>query len=228
MEAPGGAVASAAEVGAESGAGGRPGRPGEGWTLQPFAGTSAERAVVWRRVPRKLLPGVPALPWRPLWQTAAGPQNYTAGGTFRHFDGRLMRVLNVTRSADDDGAGGAVVLPSLGGGWVLQDAGLLHGQGPDPDPDDPDYTPPAPPPPPAEAEAQAQPAEPAQATEDQPAPLQGGTGGSADSEAEGAAPGVEGAVVEGAGAEGAGVEGAGAGGAEPAAEDPPAEGAAAR
>ena len=120
------------ESGAESGGAGA---SEAGWTLQPFAGTSEARAVIWRRVPRKLLPGVPALPWRPLWQTAPGPQNYTAGGTFRHFDGRLMRVLNVTRTGDGRGARGAVVLPSLGGGggWVLQDAGLLHGQGPDPD-----------------------------------------------------------------------------------------------
>ena len=102
---------------------------GDGWALQPFAGTAAEHAVVWRRVKRPVLPPVPALRW-----SAGAPQNYSAGGTFRHFDGSLMRVLNVTQRGRLAGGGlAAVELPSLGGGWQLQDAGLLHGGTPEPD-----------------------------------------------------------------------------------------------
>jgi outer membrane biosynthesis protein TonB len=194
-----GAAGEAAEPGADGGAG----SDGAEWTLQPFAGTSAERAVVWRRVRRKLLPGVPALPWRPLWQTAAGPQNYTAGGTFRHFDGRLMRVLNVTHSGDAGRAGGAVVLPSLGGGWVLQDAGLLHGQGPDPD--DPPaaeaHPPGAQPPPDSDSDSIPAPADgAAPAAEDGAAPE--AEDGAAPAVEEGAAPAAEDGAAPAAEAEG--------------------------
>lgn len=116
-------------VAAPSGASVDDGDEDAGWELQPFPGTAAEHAVVWRRVKKRVLPAVAPLPQRALWGSSRR-QEYAVGGTFRHFDGSLMRVLNVTScdgcNASAGGAGSGVLLPQIGGGWRLQDAALLH------------------------------------------------------------------------------------------------------